>query len=83
MAEKRKYNKAHGEKIGNQAEMVVSGVGDWKIMSNGKFYDPVRKKWIIRCRYCNKAFYASRVNALTCGNKHRTAYFRKQKEVSL
>jgi len=78
---KRQYGKSHGEKQGNKAEMVKDGAGEWKIMPNGKFYDPVRKKWIIRCRHCKKTFYASRPTAKTCSNAHRTAMHRAQTSV--
>jgi len=76
------YHKSHGEKQGNKAEMVIGGAGQWEIRTNGKFYDPVRKKWIILCRYCKKTFYASRPDAKTCSNAHRTALHRAKSAVS-
>jgi len=78
---KATYGKSHGENQGNKAEMVKSGAGEWVIMNNGKFYDQIRKKWIIRCRHCKKTFYATRVNAKTCCNAHRTAMHRSESKV--
>lgn len=54
----------HAKKAQNTAELVRGGAGDW-IIIDGKFYDPKRKAWIIKCHGCAKSFYAKRRDAKT------------------
>ena len=55
-----------GKKKQVKAEKVIGGAGDWVVKPNGKFYDPNRNKWVLKCHGCKKSFYASRVDAKTC-----------------
>jgi len=56
----------HGAKKKQEsAEIVRGGAGDWLVMPNGKFYDPIRKRWVLKCHGCKKPFYAKRVDAKT------------------
>lgn len=61
----------HEKKPQQKAEKVKGGAGDWVVMPNGKFYDPKRRKWVLRCHGCKKPFYARRVDAKTCCNTCR------------
>lgn len=54
----------HEKKPQNVAELVRGGAGDW-IIVDGKFYDPKRGAWIIKCHGCKKSFYAKRRDAKT------------------
>jgi len=47
------------------SEIVRSGGGDWIIRENGKFYDPKRGKWVLKCHGCGKSFYSKRLDAKT------------------
>lgn len=59
-----------------QAERVVGGAGEWTIR-HGKFYDPVRKMFIIKCSVCHLPHYVKRIDAKTCGDACRQARSRK------
>jgi len=54
----------HAKKKQNTAELVRSGAKMWEF-KNGKFYDPKRHAYILRCHGCNKPFYAKRLDAKT------------------
>jgi len=60
-----------------QREMVTGGAGQW-IIKNGKFYDPVRGAYVVKCENCRKAFYG-RLDARTCGDACRQSLARKGK----
>jgi len=54
----------HEKKVQKEAELVKGGAGDWLIV-DGKFYDPKRHAWILKCHGCGKSFYAKRKDAKT------------------
>lgn len=57
-------------------EKVVGGAGAW-VIKQGKFYDPARKQYILKCHICKKAFYCSRIDGETCGDTCRQRKKRK------
>lgn len=63
--------------MNRQAERVIGGAGEW-IIRNGKFYDPVRGMWILKCQVCKHAFYFKRIDAKTCGDACRQKLARKK-----
>lgn len=83
MAEKKsKTTQRRERKAKDQSEMVIGGAGQWEIR-DGKFYDPVREKWVILCHVCNRAFYATKRTATACGGACRKARSRStQKDVA-
>src|SRR5690242_11294066 len=60
----RTYTPQHEKKKQKTAEIVRSGAGDWVII-DGKFYDPKRHAWVLKCHGCHKSFYAHRRDAKT------------------
>lgn len=72
----KKKTAVRARKAQDQAEIVVGGAGEW-IIKDGKFYDPIRKRWVKRCRNCKQTFYAVRRDAKTCGVACRVAIQRK------
>jgi len=64
-----------------QAEPVLGGAGEW-IIKNGKFYDPLRKMYIIKCKVCRLAHYHKRIDAVTCSDKCRMAKSRSKASIA-
>ncbi len=54
----------YAKKPQNVAELVRGGAGDW-VIRDGKFYDPKKQAWVIKCHGCRKSFYAKRRDAKT------------------
>lgn len=69
--------KARGKQT-NLVPLKASRAGDW-IIKNGKFYDPKKRRYIIRCRACEKLFYAVRPDARACRNACKVSAFRAGK----
>lgn len=57
MARPRKLTKAE--------QNILDGAGRWQL-KNGKFYDPLVNKYVIKCRSCKHMFHADRPHAKTC-----------------
>lgn len=64
--------------LSRQAEQVLGGAGEW-IIKNGKFFDPVRGMYIIKCGVCKKAHYHKRIDAKVCGDACRMKKSRASK----
>lgn len=64
---------------GRQAEEVTDGAGQW-IIKNGKFYDPVRRMYIIKCKTCKILHYHARPDAITCSDACRMKRSRTNQE---
>jgi hypothetical protein len=64
-----------------QAEPVIGGAGEW-IIKNGKFYDPSRKMYILKCTMCKLSHYHKRIDATTCSDRCRMAKSRKNATVA-
>jgi len=60
----RTYTPQHEKKKQKVSELVRGGAGDWVII-DGKFYDPKRRRWVLKCHGCKKSFYATRKDART------------------
>lgn len=58
---------------------TISGVGQW-VIRNSKFYDPVKRMYIIRCKVCERVFYAKRVDAVTCSDGCKQERYRQNRE---